>query len=204
MPDAPDNRYEYIELISSLSPKDREIVTLKIALGLTHAEIAAILGISVLTMRCVAEDKRQKTDQLLYSLPLTMTQVILGKYGALLVMLLMIVRYRLNGVVASWALCIYIILLFLLLGSGHGAFLIGGLQLMIPGKIYRTHNQGHSHKGGAQTLDLQFHRMQTSFLYCSHGLPPKNKHGTDARFPLEMVTSMVTSRTLLYTGFCNL
>lgn len=46
VPDAPDNRYEYIELISSLSPKDREIVTLKIALGLTHAEIAAILGIS--------------------------------------------------------------------------------------------------------------------------------------------------------------
>lgn len=45
-PTAPDNRYEYIDLISSLSPKDREIVTLKIALGLTHAEIAAILGIS--------------------------------------------------------------------------------------------------------------------------------------------------------------
>lgn len=49
--------------------------------------IAAILGISVLTMRCVAEDKRQKTDQLLYSLPISTTQVIMGKYFALVTVL---------------------------------------------------------------------------------------------------------------------
>ena len=38
--------YEYIELISSLSPQEQEIVTLKIVGGLTHKEIGAVLGIS--------------------------------------------------------------------------------------------------------------------------------------------------------------
>jgi ABC-2 type transport system permease protein len=36
-------------------------------------------------MRVIAEEKKQRTDQLLYSLPLTTTQVIVGKYLALLV-----------------------------------------------------------------------------------------------------------------------
>lgn len=44
--------------------------------------------VPVLTMRVIAEERKQKTDQLLYSLPLSMTKVILGKYAALLVMFL--------------------------------------------------------------------------------------------------------------------
>ena len=44
--------------------------------------------VPILTMRVLAEERRQKTDQLLYSLPLSMTQVVLGKYCAMLVMLL--------------------------------------------------------------------------------------------------------------------
>jgi len=40
--------------------------------------------VPILTMRVLAEEKRQKTDQLLYSLPLTMTKVVLGKFGAML------------------------------------------------------------------------------------------------------------------------
>ena len=44
--------------------------------------------IPVLTMRMFAEERRQKTDQLLYSLPLTMSKVVIGKYLAALVMLL--------------------------------------------------------------------------------------------------------------------
>ena len=42
----------------------------------------------ILTMRLFSEEKRQKTDQLLYSLPLTMTEVVMGKYLAMLVMFL--------------------------------------------------------------------------------------------------------------------
>lgn len=40
------DQYEYIDLISSLSHKEKEIVTLKIVGGLTHREIGAVLGIT--------------------------------------------------------------------------------------------------------------------------------------------------------------
>lgn len=45
-PDDAVNQLEYIELISSLSPTEQEIVTLKIVGGLTHREIGAVLGIT--------------------------------------------------------------------------------------------------------------------------------------------------------------
>lgn len=47
-----------------------------------------LVTVPILTMRVLAEERRQKTDQLLYSLPLSMTKVILGKYAALLVVFL--------------------------------------------------------------------------------------------------------------------
>ncbi len=45
--------------------------------------------IPVLTMRSLAEERRQKTDQLLYSLPLKTTDIVLGKYLALAVVFLL-------------------------------------------------------------------------------------------------------------------
>lgn len=48
-----------------------------------------LIIVPILTMRVLAEERRQRTDQLLYSLPLSMTAVVLGKYLALLVMLLL-------------------------------------------------------------------------------------------------------------------
>ena len=47
-----------------------------------------LIGVPILTMRAVAEEKRQKTDQLLYSLPISVTSVVVGKYFAMLVVLL--------------------------------------------------------------------------------------------------------------------
>lgn len=44
--------------------------------------------IPILTMKVIAEERKQKTDQLLYSLPLTTSQIIIGKYLALLVVYL--------------------------------------------------------------------------------------------------------------------
>ena len=46
-----------------------------------------IFIIPVVTMRVWAEERRQRTEQLLYALPLTMTQVVMGKYLALLTQL---------------------------------------------------------------------------------------------------------------------
>jgi protein-export membrane protein SecD len=47
--------------------------------------------------------------------------------GILLVFLIMVTRYRVAGVLASWALCIYMMLLFLLLA------VVPGIQLTLPG-----------------------------------------------------------------------
>jgi len=43
-----------------------------------------VVIVPILTMRVIAEERKQKTDQLLYSLPITTTQVIVGKYLSLL------------------------------------------------------------------------------------------------------------------------
>ncbi len=48
-----------------------------------------LLIIPVLTMRSISEERRQHTDQLLYSLPLSMGKVVLGKYLAMLTVLLL-------------------------------------------------------------------------------------------------------------------
>lgn len=45
-----------------------------------------VVIVPILTMRVLAEERRQRTDQLLYSLPISTTEVILGKYAALLVL----------------------------------------------------------------------------------------------------------------------
>ncbi len=50
--------------------------------------IILVLIVPLLTMRVIAEEKKQKTDQLLYSLPISTTQVVIGKYLALLVVYL--------------------------------------------------------------------------------------------------------------------
>ena len=50
--------------------------------------IGMVVIVPVLTMRVISEEKKQKTDQLLYALPLKGTQIIMGKYLALLIIFL--------------------------------------------------------------------------------------------------------------------
>lgn len=50
--------------------------------------LAFVVIAPILTMRVLAEERRQKTDQLLYALPVSTTEVVLGKYAALLVLYL--------------------------------------------------------------------------------------------------------------------
>lgn len=58
-----------------------ELVLAFVCIGMT-------VFIPILTMRVITEEKKQKTDQLLYSLPLKTTEIILGKYLALIIIFL--------------------------------------------------------------------------------------------------------------------
>ena len=55
---------------------------------LSNLSFIFLIIVPILTMWVIAEERRQRTDQLLYSLPLSMTGVALGKYAALLVVFL--------------------------------------------------------------------------------------------------------------------
>ena len=55
---------------------------------LSFGMIIFVVIVPILTMSVIAEERKQKTDQLLYSLPISTVQVIMGKYLALLVVYL--------------------------------------------------------------------------------------------------------------------
>lgn len=55
---------------------------------LSYGCLIFVVIVPILTMRVLSEERKQKTDQLLYSLPITTTDVILGKYFALLIVYL--------------------------------------------------------------------------------------------------------------------
>ena len=46
-----------------------------------------LIAVPIISMRALAEEKKQKTDQLLYSLPIRLSDVVLGKYLAMLAVL---------------------------------------------------------------------------------------------------------------------
>lgn len=55
---------------------------------LNFSSLIFVVIVPILTMRVIAEERKQKTDQLLYALPISTVQVIIGKYLALLILFL--------------------------------------------------------------------------------------------------------------------
>ena len=55
---------------------------------LSFVSIGLCILIPILTMRTIADERRQKTDQLLYSLPLSTTKIVMGKFFAILIIFL--------------------------------------------------------------------------------------------------------------------
>jgi len=55
---------------------------------LSFGSLIFVIIVPILTMRVISEERKQKTDQLLYSLPISTTEVVIGKYLALLVVYL--------------------------------------------------------------------------------------------------------------------
>ena len=47
-----------------------------------------LIAVPIISMRALAEEKRQKTDQLLYALPIRLSSVVFGKYLGMLVVLI--------------------------------------------------------------------------------------------------------------------
>ena len=88
-----------------------------------------LIAVPIISMRAVAEEKRQKTDQLLYSLPIRLSSVVMGKYLAMLTVL----------AVPTLILCLYPLILsqfgeinyVTAYGAIVGFFLMGGCLLSI-------------------------------------------------------------------------
>jgi ABC-2 type transport system permease protein len=96
---------------------------------LSNITIVFLLIIPILTMRSVAEERHSKTDQLLYSLPVSVTQVVLAKYLAMFTVFLIPV-----GIIALYPL-ILSIFGTVYLGTAYGALLgftlLGGVLIAI-------------------------------------------------------------------------
>ena len=108
---------------------------------LSFASIIFAVIVPLLTMRIIAEERKQKTDQLLYSLPISTIDVVLGKYMALLLVFLIPVAI----------VCIYPLIfsrfgdVYLLTSYGSiAAFFIMGAALIALGMFLSslTENQG--------------------------------------------------------------
>lgn len=96
---------------------------------LSNITIVFLLIIPILTMRSVAEERHSKTDQLLYSLPVSVTQVVLAKYLAMFTVFLIPV-----GIIALYPL-ILSIFGTVYMGTAYGALLgftlLGGVLIAI-------------------------------------------------------------------------
>lgn len=96
-----------------------------------------LLLVPVLTMRIVAEENRQKTDQLLYTSPVSITKIILGKYLALITLfgisMLIVCVYPLilSGLVKGVATGTESVDFAIAYGSALGFFLLGSAYIAI-------------------------------------------------------------------------
>ena len=61
------------------------------AYALQGVEFVFLIAVPVLTMRMLAEERRQKTDQLLLTSPISVTEIVLGKYLSLVTIYLIAV-----------------------------------------------------------------------------------------------------------------
>ena len=128
---------------------------------LSFSSLGFVVIVPILTMRVIAEEKKQKTDQLLYSLPITTTKVVLGKYLALLVMYL----------IPMAVICVYPLIfaqfgdVYLLTAYGSlFAFYLMGAALIAIGVFISslTDNQGFAAGIGIAVILLNYYSVSLS------------------------------------------
>lgn len=128
-----------------------------------------VVIVPILTMRVIAEERKQRTDQLLYALPITTTQVIIGKYLALLVVYL----------IPMCLSCVYPLIfsrygdVYLLTSYGSIlAFFIMGAALLALGVFISslTDNQGFAAGIGIAVILLNYYSVRLSEYVSSTAL----------------------------------
>lgn len=136
---------------------------------LSFGSLVFVVIVPILTMQVIAEERRQKTDQLLYSLPITTAEVVVGKYLALLTVYLI-------------PLCIVAIypLIFARFGevyllTSYGsilAFFILGAALIALGVFISslTDNQGFAAGIGIAVILLNYYSVSLSEYVSSTAL----------------------------------
>ena len=129
--------------------------------ALSYFSIIFAVIVPILTMRVIAEERKQKTDQLLYSLPITTTQVIVGKYLALLtVYLVPLCLICLYPLIFSWYGEVY-------LPTAYGsllAFFAMGAALIAVGVFISslTENQGFAAGIGVAVILFNYFSVSLS------------------------------------------
>lgn len=122
---------------------------------LSFSSMVFVVIVPILTMRVIAEERKQKTDQLLYALPLSTTQVVLGKYLSLLLVYL----------IPLCVIAIYPLIfaqygeVYLLTSYGSlAAFLLMGGALLAVGMFLSslTDNQGFAAGIGIAVIALNY------------------------------------------------
>lgn len=125
---------------------------------LSFVSIVFVIIVPILTMRTIAEERKQKTDQLLYSLPITTTSVVLGKFFALLLVFLIPVGL----------ICFYPLIfakygeVYLLTSYGSiAAFFFLGAALLAIGTFLSslTENQGFAAGIGVAVILLNYYSV---------------------------------------------
>lgn len=128
---------------------------------LSFSALVFVVIVPILTMRVIAEERKQRTDQLLYSLPITTTEVILGKYLALLaVYLVPLAVMSLYPLIFSRFGEVYLPTAY---GSIFAFFLLGAALIAVGVFISSlTDNQGFAAGIGIAVILLNYYSVSLS------------------------------------------
>jgi len=128
---------------------------------LSFGSLVFVVIVPILTMRVIAEERKQKTDQLLYSLPITTTQVIVGKYLSLLtVFLIPLCLISVYPLIFSKFGDVYLLTAY---GSILAFFIMGSALIAIGVFISSlTENQGFAAGIGIAVILLNYYSVKLS------------------------------------------
>ena len=128
---------------------------------LSFSCLVFVIIVPILTMRVIAEEQKQKTDQLLYSLPISTSQVVLGKYLALLVVYLIpLAIISLYPLIFSRYGDVYLLTAY---GSIFAFFVLGAALIALGVFISSlTENQGFAAGIGIAAILLNYYSVSLS------------------------------------------